>query len=249
MNKPSSSSQARAGVFVTTAVYALGRQLGMAGALQEFTRQLEKPGKDSLPVVRTIYRIRHLTDIGLHVDCGATIIGHMRSRAFHAAYESAWNGWISLDDDIDVTTETCTAMLDAIHLDAGPRIIVVPYMMRTPETIHPKMSLTFPKVRIEREWNGARFLRLPPGEGAGFGMVGMNRAAMEAIVAAAPADLRWIDGDGDKKLALFRDELVNGFWYGEDTSFFRRVPATVTVEALLTGHVVHGGITTQLSKL
>src|SRR6266581_1860964 len=119
-------------VFVSTAVYALGHELGMVEALSEVGRQLQKPDRDSLPVVRTIARLQALADVQLHLDCGATYIGMMRSRAFHEAYESGWPAWISLDDDIEATTATCVAMLEALE-DTAPRIIVVPYLMRMPK--------------------------------------------------------------------------------------------------------------------
>ncbi|SRR6266545_8008065 len=246
--------------FVTTSVYALAHQIGMREAIAEVARQLDQPGKDSLPVVRTIHRLRHMVEVKLHVDGGATYIGMARSRAFHEAWESQYPCWLSLDDDIEVTQDTCSAMLDALD-DVLPRILITPYVERSGDE-DPRMVITMPVVRQERVLtNRGRAIKLAPGQGGGFGFVGMNRRAMEEIVAhvstkADPRDhldrskLRWLDSDGREKLALFYEALEDGLWYGEDTSFFKfRVPPSVTVEALCCGTSLHSGFALPLSTL
>ena len=235
-------------VFVSSSVYALAHQIGMQQAVDHVTRQLDAPGKDSLPFVRTIVRLRNLdVELALHVDGGATYIGQARSRAFHEAYKSELP-WISLDDDIEVTTDAAAAVVDAITSDEPvPRIVLVPYYTR--DAANPVLTVTLPIVRSEREHNGARFVTLPPGQGGGFGMVGINRLAMQQIRAFADPELTWFDY-GERKLALFYEKVEDGFWYGEDNSFFKfRVPSTVIVEALLTGTVLHGGVPLKLSTL
>jgi len=243
--------------FVSTSVYALAHQLSsMQAALVEVSRQLDAPGKDSLPVVRTITRLRNLeAELMLHVDGGATYIGQARSRAFHEALKSGLP-WISIDDDIDVTTACAAAMLDAIDDPIAPRIVVTPYYTRDNDA--PMLTMTLPLVRSETVRNGARLLQLPPGSGGGFGFVGINRPAMVAIAEYAEtirasrvseSDLSWFD-HGERKLAIFYESLEDGLWYGEDTSFFRyRIPPGVTVEALLVGVVVHAGVPLDLGKL
>ena len=235
-------------VCVTTSVYALAHQLGMREAVEEVRRQLDAPSKDSLPVVRTIARIRNLdVEIELCVDGGATYIGMARSRHFHEAGKRELP-WISLDDDVEVTTDCAAALLDVItEPDPTPRIVIVPYMTRDRE--NPQLTITVPIVRVEREWKGARLLALPKGQGGGFGMVGMNRQAMLEIVAYADESMVWFDY-GEKKLALFYERLEDGLWFGEDISFFRyRVPPSITVEALLVGTSLHAGVPLTLSSL
>ena len=244
-------------VYVSTSVYALGHELGMVGALKEMQRQLAAPGKDSLPVVRTIHRLRQLADIQLGFDCGGTVLGMVRSRAFHEAFQSTADAWISIDDDIDVTTQTAASMLEALD-DVVPRVIITPYAARVPDSVNTRLCVELPKYRIERNWRGAKLVRLEKGRGGGFGFVGMNRHAMREIVKSncrfegrAPLDssLRWVDVDGTEKLALFHEILEDGLWYAEDMAFFKRVPSSVSVEALLVGTVSHAGVPLNLETL
>lgn len=232
-------------VFVSTSVYALAHDLGMQEAIDEFRRQLDYPDENALPVVRTIARLRQLVPEGvqLHVDGGATYIGMARSRAFHEAFKTGLS-WLTLDDDIEVTTQTAGALLEVLE-DVVPRIVFVPYLMRDASAL----TCTLPSVRVERDWKGAKLVAMPKGHGGGFGCVGMNRRAMELVVEAAPPELKWYD-NGEPKLALFYERLEDGLWYGEDTSFFRfRVPESVTVEALLCGYVKHAGVPLKLDTL
>jgi hypothetical protein len=236
--------------FVSTSFYVLGRQLGMAGADVEARRHMNNPGnKDALPVARTVYRLCMLTDCQVYLDCGATIIGKSRSRAFHEAFESDADAWISCDDDVEVETDTAASLIEVLD-EPTPRIVIVPCMMRVPEHVNPSLNVHLPMVRVERYAAGARLVALPRGEGGGFGMVGMNRAAMRAIVEQPGMEKNFFtDHDGRRKLAVFHDILENGIWYGEDVSFFRRVPANVTVEALLVGTSTHAGIRCHLESL
>lgn len=237
--------------YVSTAIYALGKTLGLVEALKEWQRQITNPSTESLPVVRTVARFQRLCDVGVHADIGAAMVGQMRSRCFHRAYESDFPAWISIDDDIEASTETCKALLEAID-DIQPRIVLVPYLLRVTATGEPTLSVTMPLVRQSRKVGGAHLVTLPTGQGGGFGLVGMNRHAMHrmALAHAGDSSLVWNDkDDGGEKLALFHEIIERGMWFGEDTSFFRRVPRDVSVEVLLTGHVNHAGNLLQLEKL
>jgi hypothetical protein len=159
-------------------------------------------------------------------------------------------------------------MLEALD-DLVPRVVIVPYMMRVPAgqaqiadglpSTTTRLAVTLPAIfeerairfNVDKVSRLARLVKMPKGHGGGFGLVGMNRLAMQAIVDAADkTKLRWIDGDGAEKLALFYESLEDGLWYGEDTSFFRhRIPEGVSVEALLCGSIVHAGVSLDLDKL
>src|SRR6266571_1685306 len=243
-------------LYVSTSVYALGHELGMVGALKEMQRQLASPDKLSLPVVRTIHRLRQLANIQLGFDCGGTVLGMVRSRAFHEAFQSKCDAWISIDDDIEVTTQTAASMLEVLD-DVAPRVVITPYAARVPDSVNTRLCVEIPKFRIERNWRGAKLVRLEKGRGGGFGFVGMNRHAMREIVKTScgyrttntgeqiseykNSQLSWVDVDGTEKLALFHEILEDGLWYAEDMAFFRRVPSSVSVEALLVGTVNHAG--------
>jgi hypothetical protein len=74
----------------------------------------------------------------------------------------------------------------------------------------------------------------------GMGLVAMSRYAMNETV-AANQDLVWRDDDGIERLALFHEALVDGQWFGEDLTFFRRIPPHVAIECLITGDSCHNG--------
>lgn len=238
-------------LIASTMLYALGKRLGMAGALREFQRQMSAPAADSLPVVRTFYRMQMMTELQAWVDCGATIIGKGRSRAFYEARQTDCDVWISCDDDVEVSTTGCGAMLEVLADELVPRVVVVPFMLRSVESINPRLNVDIPLVRVEEFVAGTKLVRLPHPARAGFAMVGMNRKAIERIARKAEETgaLTFEDHDGKKKLALFHDELDGGMWYGEDISFFRRVPDDVAVHALLSGTSNHDGIPVDLERL
>jgi hypothetical protein len=234
-------------VFASTMLYALGKRLGMQGALAEFGNMMSSPTRESLPVARTIYRLRTLCDINLWVDCGATVIGKARSRAFHEARKADCEAWVSIDDDVDVTMSTLAAMLEVLSDELVARVVVVPYLLRGDASTVQMMSVELPLIRQEYSVAGAPLLRLPHPARSGFGLVGMNRLALERI--AGHCDESFTDGDGSSKLAVFHDMLRDGKWYGEDLSFFRRVPDDVEVGALLVGVSSHDGLVLSLDKL
>ena len=236
-------------VFVTTSVYALAHQVGMREAIDEVGRQLKAPSEAKvLPVVRTITRISHFAEVGLHIDAGATYLGMARSRAFDEAFRSDFPAWITLDDDIEATMPVVGAMLETLD-DLQPRIIMVPYTLRAPGEEH-RLAVNVPAVRVERMHGAIKLLALERGHGGGLGMVGFNRPAMKEIANYCPPELAWVDSDGVQKRALFYERVEDMLWFGEDVSFFRwRVPPTVSVELLLAGVVSHAGIPLDLATI
>jgi hypothetical protein len=240
-------------VFVSTAIYALTKQLGVRDALVEWQKQVSSsdPGKETLPVVRTIAHLRRFCDnVGVLPDLGGTIIAQMRSRCFARAHELGIP-WISVDDDIEASPKACSAMLDALD-DVQPRIVLAPYLQRINVSNEMRISVSIPKFRDVRSRGLAYLVALPVGHGGGFGFVGMNKHAMDRMALAHAGDqsLVWNDeDDGGKKLALFHDLLEGGMWFGEDTSFFRRVPREISVEVLLNGEINHAGSVLHLEKL
>jgi len=249
-------------VYCTVSTYWLGRTLGLEAAQQEFVRQLHAPDTKSLACVHTISRLRELVDVEIRQDPGATVIGKARSRAFHAAVESDADAWVSVDDDVEASLVTLDWLLGAID-EPLPHICVAPCLLRRPvdeERIGPGVGVAnveLVRTGIERllhslsgynAGGGAR-----PIVGGGFALVAVNRPALRAIVEAHRAvdapPLEYVDDDGVARLAIFHDELVDGRWWGEDRSFFRRVPRSVTIECLITGETAHAGYPLDLEKL
>lgn len=250
-------------VFLTTSSWLLGKLYGIDAGAEEFQRQLREPeirGAVDMPSVRTILRLRELADIELRVDSGATVIAKARSRAFHAALHSDADVWVSVDDDVEATLATLDWLLGAVH-DVEPRICCAPTFIRGASTAKPTIEADIPIVRVERSvpsFSGKH----PPGQAvqinnSGFGLVAMNRPAMRAMAELADEaptpeltspGLEYLDDDGIVRLALFREEFSDR-WYGEDRSFWRRVPRHVSKEALTTGTTKHGGYPLDLQWL
>lgn len=246
-------------IFVSLSVYSLAKELGPDNAVAEVHRQLAAAATDQvedyLPAVKVIARLRLLDSVALRIDAGATVIAKARSRAFHSAlFENVEaDVWISVDDDVDATKQTLEWLVEAVRerqtgaeLERvpGPRICLAPYLLRNSKTQVETLSVDLPQVFMHRHLSGGG--RVRTATSGGFGLVALNRAAIEAIARhwgnAAPLEsLHWRDDDGKNKLAIFREELSDGRWYGEDLSFFRRVPRGVDVEALCTGITSHAG--------
>ena len=236
-------------IFFSTHCHALGWELGIAAASEEFRRQCEEPNDDSLPCVRTLQRLRRMADCCAWCDTGSTRLALSRSRAFHDAWQSGHALWVSCDDDCEADLSTLRSMIAAV--EGEPRICIVPFWMRTAEfDAQPRLNVEFSPCHSERRLaDGARLMRARSG---GFGLVAVNRAALDAIAAANDHDaLLYVEADAISRYALFLEAIQpNGHrWLGEDLAFFARVPTSVTVEALLTGTTVHAGHVLSLGRL
>lgn len=233
-------------LFVTSAFYALGHQIGMAEAMRKIRIQLEAPNRDSFPAVRTIARLRQIDEVTLRLDTGGTYLGKVRSRAFHAALESGADYWVTVDDDVEATMPTLRWMLDAVRLSDG--VCMVPYLLRSGNADETTVSVTLHRFQIDAARELANGGKVLPALYGGFGLVAMSRHAMVEI-AAANAHEKWIDDDGVQKLALFHELLRDAKWWGEDLSFFMRCPTNVKIEVLVTGESCHAGRPLRLENL
>lgn len=236
-------------LIVTLPAYTLGKQLGVEQAAAELERQIQFPDAASLPAVRVIARLRELAELAVRFDTGGTQLSQVRSRHAHAAWLSGADAWFSVDDDNEATTATLASMLLAVQGDA-PRIVLAPYIVRGAATLGGAIvtaSVELPRIVSEERLlpNGAR-LR-PCGKG-GFGLVIMNRQALDAV-RAANQDLVYVDSDGMERLALFLPYIRKRQWLTDDFSFFSRVPPEVHIEALLTGCTMHAGEVLNLAEV
>lgn len=219
-------------VFFSTMLYALGKDLGIEGAIAEFLRQLEEPDTDSLNVVRTLGRLRTLAAVGIYQDNTATCIAKARSRAFHAAHQSEADVWISCDDDVECTLEVLNLLLDAT-VAVTPRIAFVPTTLRGNEQMASvKFALAGALSSRSRSWS--------PIVECGAGLFCANRAALDTL-ARGFDHLKFRDHDGVQKVGLFVETIDNGEWVGEDIAFCRRAAlAGVDLVGITAGHSRHG---------
>jgi hypothetical protein len=246
-------------LLISTMLYSLAHEIGAEAATAELHRQVkelagpfagERAHDEFIPVAYLIARAMRVFDVGLYVDAGATQIGKARSRAMaHAMQHPEFDVWISADDDVECTLPTLVALYDACS-NGAPSIAIGPCFLRG----RPLVNVAFPQVVVERTLPASQ-AKLRTALYGGFGLVAMSQ---EALTRIAPQGGYFRDDDGKLKPAAFADvmhpaqvgdETATGVWFGEDLSFFLRVPKSVRVEALLTGHTRHAGETLTLARL
>ena len=242
-------------IVVTMSAYALGRELGLEGAMAELDRQVEEEPSNALPGIITVCRLRSICgNLSRRFDTGGTAIGKTRSRHFFEAYTSKADIWISVDDDVEVETESLMYLIAAVN-DQEPRIVLLPCLLRQSTSEKPIVNVRFSSVLVMRNVGRARLVHCL---GGGFGCVAMNRAAMLEIAKMAEEtkpSLWYVDHDGVERLGLFCEMIkadVDGVprWWGEDLAFFHRVPLhKVNVEALLIGATCHAGLALYLDRI
>lgn len=239
-------------VLISTMIYSLAKELGADDATAELYRQLDelqsgmvKNPNDFLPVALTIHRARKLFDVGLLVDAGGTLIGKCRSRAFSEFLRKPdFDVWLSCDDDTDCTLSVLAALQEAVS-GGAPAICVAPTWLRGVA----KVNVAFPQVVVERTLlaSGAKVRSCYYG---GFGLVAVSKEAAQRIAGGCD---QFDDDDGRLNTAAFADIFARRdgrrAWLSEDLSFFARVPPSVRVEALLTGHTRHDGTTLALERV
>jgi len=154
--------------------------------------------------------------------------------------------WVSVDDDVEATTSTLHDMLEAVGVGGRARIVVAPCVLRAADGGAAVINVDLPRI-VTRERLLTSGARLRPIAKAGFALVAMNRAALEAVRNVS-THLAYVDQDGEERLGLFHSEIRDGAWLSEDLAFFARVPPHVEVEALLTGHTSHAGQSLNLAE-
>lgn len=232
-------------VFASCSTYVLGCLEGPQRATQLVTNAVAKPYESQvLLAVHALRELRALADpLLLSIDGGSSHLAKSRSRQFASALDSDADVWVTIDDDVDATRETLAWMLNVVEAKY-PCICIVPCPLRTdPGIVNVEFSPLYAIRALPNAGKSRICLR------GGFGLVAMNRPAMNEVSRVAPS---WKDDrDGGKlKPAAFLEMLKeDGRWLGEDLAFFERVPSTVQVEALVTGEVLHAGFKLDLSLL
>jgi hypothetical protein len=230
-------------VFFSTMLYALGKELGLEGAGAEWARQLAEPYTDSLPAARVVCRLATIVDgntLGVYNDNSATCIAKARSRAFHAAFESGCDVWLSCDDDVEAPRATLAFLLDAANVPT-PRAVFVPTTLRGQPNL---AGVKYAKGPSRPVATVAGVVLQPdalyPIEWAACGMFAVNRAALNLLERTCQ-HLAFRDHDGVQRLALFLETIEGGHWMGEDNAFCQRASlAGVELLALGEGLSKHG---------
>lgn len=221
-------------IYVSTSVYALGRELGKDGAVEELRRQVANPDNESLPCARVVARLARLDTLAHHIDPRSTSIGRSRSRAMAEFRERPdFDVWVSCDDDVEADEETLRWLVEAVRQSRG--VCIVPcWLGRTDPVVN--LILTEAVARPVGKDGLAIGCRA-----GGFGLVAMHQDAVAAVYEDHP-ELLFIDEDGREKLGAFVEVVEGGKWWTEDLAFFLKwLPERVRREALVTGRSVHGG--------
>lgn len=239
-------------IYVSLSSYLAGRLLGPergAATLQNILGADSANDTQWFPALRSLRRLRQITDMELRLDTGATCIGKSRSRHFTAAVRSKCSAWLTMDDDVEASLETLGWLLAAVEGDE-PALCMAPCLLRDGKTANVEWSPVYSVRRVDHPL-------FPHGQAraakrGGFGLVAMNRAALDAIASAHPA--YWLDDDGELKHAVFMElreptgKIVGQSqdsgsfrWLGEDLAFFQRLPSSVRVEGLSIGETMHAG--------
>jgi hypothetical protein len=230
-------------IFVSVATYELGKRLGVERAAREFLRMCERPLRGDLPAARMVARLRELGDVALYHGASTTL-PKLRSRAADAAWQSGADLWVMVDDDVECDTATLARL---IKLAGDARVSVLPCAVRGVAG-DAELNVRFAEKLVDVA-GGIPFRRA---ELAGTGCMVVTRAALQRVRDAMQADGKWIDDDGQQKLALFEmhRDRESGEWFGEDFSFCRRLRAAgVQIRALMQGVSSHDNQTIQLESI
>ena len=246
-------------IICSTMVYALGKELGLDGGLEEWQRQMAEPGTDSLPVVRMLSRVGRFAanpppsfvprsfapaslapplEVGVHVDIASTYIARSRSRAFHAAKGADF--WFACDDDVEASQGTVASLFEAADVPT-PRVVFLPCYLRGRSVVGVKFA-TGARVR-------GMVAPVAPIDWAATCCFVANRAALQLLDRTCQ-HLKYLDDDGVHRLALFFEMLDQGRWLTEDYSFCVRAGlAGVELVALMTGLSRHAEQPLQIEQL
>ena len=230
-------------ILISVLTYALGKQLGIQGAARELARQLvsiPRVEDDVLPCVRTIQRLRALSDCMLFHGASTTL-PKARSRGAHSALKAPGiDHWLMIDDDVETDLETLRRLLAIANTG---RVAVLPCAVRSTETDHRVNILWNGQIVQTTGVGGVAFREVRRG---GCGLMIVPRAALERVRDEYAPTLSYFDDDGEKRVALFSQMFVGDpdtqMWLGEDYSFCERLRgAGVDIAAPVVGSSIHDG--------
>jgi hypothetical protein len=223
----------------TTLCYSLGKQHGVLEAAELIESWLAA-GTCAMPWMQTLKQLQlayQPGQVALYYDTGGSHLGQARSRTFHWARkvnDSSARMWITCDDDVQLDHIAAQELVRALSVDE-PRIIAVPCIVRGGEHVDVMATPNYSPDGLKRLVHG------------GMGCVGINRLGLDAI-ARFNTIMQYTGEMGPDMLAMFHDILSKGNWYGEDVSFWMRVPGSVSRLALTKGSTTHAGAVLNLGS-
>lgn len=237
-------------VFLTCSTYALGKELGIREAAEQFLAQCEGDAEPLLPAARFARRLGNVADVEL-CHLSSTTLPIMRSRAAWAAYKSAADVWVTVDDDVEADTGTIRRMLTASLANNAAgfhAVLALPCRVRGIESEQLQVNVRFATELIST-FDGQEYRRATH---AGTGCMFVSRLALDRLVDAYSESLAFRDeADGETKPALFEMlRELGGPWYSEDYSFsIRCARANVPIYAPVSGVSSHDGLALDLSRM
>lgn len=197
-----------------------------------------------------------LEQLAIRVETNGSSLGKARARALQWAHESKADVWVTVDDDVCASPGTLQTLVRLCREAGEPRVIVAPYAIRVGENATQAGVSVHPIPGAQPVEHGL----LLPIKRAGFGLVAMNRAALEAIVTDRPTCK---DDDGSRIPLVFNchvkflgrlgdvppESNMESEWLGEDFSFFEQTRASVFHYALLRGETDHAGALVDLADV
>jgi hypothetical protein len=234
----------------STICYTHGKLLGMEQAGRVINAQLQgQPMRGAPPVpgvdtIRALAQLSPLDPVDVNISTGGASLAKERCRQLDWAIKGKGDFWISVDDDCTASLGTLVSFLAALNVDT-PRCVSVPMIKRA------SGAFEKPELNIWPQ-GGTPNGKLMAIEWSGFGLVGVNRPALQ-VISELTRTCSFLDDDGETRPAIFheiRERLpgsAESFWYSEDISFWKRLPASIERWALIEGESDHAGVTLDLS--
>jgi len=230
----------------TTSCYTMGKIVGPEAASQIVQRLVARdptipshiPKPDCVQTVHTLEQVA--TDmIGVYCEAATSHLGAMRCRAQDWAIKQRADFWISCDDDNWASPAALSTMLHWLRRDK-PTAVAIPCALRTENRDNVRVV---PGIPVQYLVDRAQ--PVVPIEWAGFGIVGVNRAALD-LIEQEHAGLAYVDIDGATRLASFSEAWTdnpNGGreWMREDRAWWHRLPVEVQRLAVCAGESTHAG--------
>jgi len=220
-------------LFASCFAYAFGKQHATDDVNEAVARELERGHTSSVAGFRTLFCMRPLDErLLLHTDC-STLITRARCRAAGAFLRSGAENWLTVDDDVDASTDALARLREL----AVERVVTIAAM----------------RLRKGRAWNvwtfdDADVDAMPwgvpfPVRHAGLALACFPRRALNDVARAFP-DLTWSERPANlPNPGVFVERIAGGEWYGEDVAFCERARrAGVHVMAVKLEGIAHAGI-------